>query len=484
MYSKTPNIFSFASHYRYELLSPKDLEELKGKTLYLLEEVGVHFPSNKALKIFADNGANVDMDKQVVRIPPDLVKKAMATAPRTIVLGGRKERLDLNLDGTSSYVSTAGTAPNFIDLETRQKRPSQKEDLSFIARICDALPMVSLVWSVVTSQDYGVTAPVHDCHALLTSTLKHVRGARGMFPQLAPYIIEMASVVAGGEEEIRQHPPISATITSLTPLAYDKFSIECALIYAKAGLPVMFMAKPILCSTAPASILGAISVGDAEVISGMVLTQLAYPGAPVMHILWVDQMHPITGECLYHNPLPWNVIAIQLGHSWNVPCGGGAIMETSASGAGWRSGAASGFGAATIPICGSELCGFIGLLSGMIFTPEQLFLDHECLLNAHSFYNGFDFNVSDIPLDLIKKVGHGGHYLSEEHTIQHIRDFRFSPLMREKNEDDSYINSQEIAWAEINKINQEHNPEPLSEETLSELRKIVAAADREAENIL
>ena len=52
MYSKTPNIFSFASHYRYELLSPKDLEELKGKTLYLLEEVGVHFPSNKALKIF------------------------------------------------------------------------------------------------------------------------------------------------------------------------------------------------------------------------------------------------------------------------------------------------------------------------------------------------------------------------------------------------------------------------------------------------
>jgi trimethylamine:corrinoid methyltransferase-like protein len=88
-YSETPDIVPFSTSFRAELLTAAELETLKGGTLRLLDEVGVHFPSRTALEIFADHGAKVDMEAEIVRIPPDLVHKAMSRAPRSFVLGGR-----------------------------------------------------------------------------------------------------------------------------------------------------------------------------------------------------------------------------------------------------------------------------------------------------------------------------------------------------------------------------------------------------------
>jgi len=100
MITETPDIIPFTSPFKSELLTQAEIETLKGGTLRLLDEVGVHFSSRRALEIFADFGARVDWDKEIVRIPPDLVHKAMATAPRSFVLGGREERFDLLLDGS------------------------------------------------------------------------------------------------------------------------------------------------------------------------------------------------------------------------------------------------------------------------------------------------------------------------------------------------------------------------------------------------
>ena len=88
-YSDTPDIVAFPSTFKTELLASSQLETLRAGTLRLLDEVGVHFPSRKACEILADHGAKVDLETGIVRIPPDLVLKAMSTAPRSFVLGGR-----------------------------------------------------------------------------------------------------------------------------------------------------------------------------------------------------------------------------------------------------------------------------------------------------------------------------------------------------------------------------------------------------------
>jgi trimethylamine--corrinoid protein Co-methyltransferase len=182
-YSKTPDIISISSHNKIEILSPSEIDDLRKGTYRLLAEVGVAYPSKKALSIFADHGAEVDWDTNIVRIHPDLVDKAMSTAPPKIVLGGREPRFDLTLDGSRSYLTTDGCGAHVIDLETREKRASRKSDVAMMARVSDGIPLVSFFWPMVSAQDHGKTAPLHECHAGLTSTLKPGRNGDGCFRQ-------------------------------------------------------------------------------------------------------------------------------------------------------------------------------------------------------------------------------------------------------------------------------------------------------------
>jgi trimethylamine--corrinoid protein Co-methyltransferase len=484
IYSKTPDLLPFTTKHKREVLSQDQLDTLKNGTLQILQDVGVRFPSQKALEIFSDHGADVDSKTQVVRITPDLVEKALSTAPRSFILGGREERFDLVLDGKHSYLSTDGCGTRVIDLETRQERSSRKEDVARMARICDALPLIGFFWPLVSAQDHGLTAPLHECHAGLTNTLKHVRGGTTVFPELAPYLVEMATVVAGSDKERRKRPPICANICGIAPLAHDENGIESALIYAEAGIPISFMAMPTMGSTAPATPWGAMISGDAESVSAMVLMQLAYPGAPVFHSIEVSLMHPRTGGYVTGVDFPFGTSTVQIAHNWNVPSLGGGGTSSDAKDIGWYSGSSTGMGAAFIPVSGGEICGYLGMLDGsMLLYPEQIILDHELCYEIYLSYRDLELNESDLALDVIKSVGPGSHFLREKHTREHIRDFTLGPLTSEIYQGDERRPSREVALEEFNKIYENHHPEPLPDEKLAELERIMAAADKEAENL-
>jgi len=482
MTSKTPDIVPFTSPFRGELLSPVQLRSLKQGTLRLLDEVGIHFPSQEALEIFADHRARVDWDGQTVRIPPDLVDRAMSTAPRSFTLGGREERFDLTLDGSCSYLCTDGTGVHVADLETREMRPSCKEDVAMMAQVCDALPLVSFFWPPVSAQDYGTTAPLHQCHAALIHTLKHIRGGMTVAPPLAHYAVEMATVVAGSERQRRRRPPICANICTIAPLAHDDDGLATALTYAEAGIPTSFMAMPTMGSTAPATPLGALVVGDAEVVSGMVLLQLAHPGAPVFHSIIPSLMHPRTGGYIGEVFAPVTMIAVQLAHAWGVPSLGGGSLSTDSATIDWQAGSDGGRGSALVPLIGGEICGYMGLTdSSMVLYPEKVILDHELCRGAYDLLHGFSFDDRDMALDVIAEVGPRGHFLAEQHTRRHIRDFRLSKLLHEHAGDPSPRAPREVAREEFKRIYETHQPRPLEPAVLAELDRILAAAEREAE---
>jgi len=482
MYSETPEILSFPSKINREVLSQSQLDTLKKASFQIMKEVGVRFPSDKALHIFADHGADVDWDSQIVKLPPDLVEKAMATAPRSFILGGREPRFDLTLDGKNSYLCTDGCGTRVIDLETGQERRSRKEDVARMARIVDALPLISFFWPMVSAQDYGTTAPLHECHAGLTNTQKHVRGGTTVYPELASYLVEMATVVAGSEEERRKRPPICANICGIAPLAHDEHGLESALIYAEAGIPFTFMAMPTMGSTAPATPWGALVSGDAEVVSAMVMIQLAFPGAPVFHSIEVSLMHPRTGGYVTGTGIPFDTMTVQIGHNWNVPSLGGGGTSSDSKDIGWYSGYATAAGAASIPLIGGEICGYLGMLDGsMLLTPEQIILDHEICMDVYETFKEVEFDGDDLAMDVIRSVGPGGHFLREKHTRKHIRNYIPGPLS-----DEIYTNltprpSREIAREEFDRINENHHPEPLPEDKLAELDRILSVAERAAD---
>ncbi len=484
MYTKTPDILAIPSILRGEVLSKADLELLKEKTLTLLTEVGMHFPSRQALEIFSDHGADVDLKNEMVKIPPELVLKAMSTAPASFVLGGREERFDLHLDGSRSYLSTDGTGVHVIDFETREKRSSCKADVELMARVCDALPMVSFFWPMVSAKDYGQTASLHQCHAGLTNTLKHVRGGTTMHPRLAQYVAEMAEIVAGSAEAVVKRPPINANICTISPLSHDKEGLESALIYARAGIPISFMAMPTMGSTAPASPLGALVMGDAEVISAMTLIQLAYPGAPVFHAIFTSLMDPRTGGYISEVPTASYLMARQLARAWNVPCLGGARVSGDAPALGWQSGYEVGFGSAMTALAGGDVCGLMGLVgSATTLYPEEVVLDNDAYHHVYELLKTNDLKQLDSALEQIKDVGQRGHFLAQKHTREHIRDFRLSPLQRQKDSQGSPLDPREVAKEKFKEIATNHHPEPLPNDVLKELDQVIQTAENEAVRI-
>jgi trimethylamine--corrinoid protein Co-methyltransferase len=483
-YSHTPDIVPFPTTLSLEPLSPSELETVRNGIKYLMAEVGVHFPSRQALEIFGDRGAEVAWEEALVRIPPDLVDEAMATAPRSFVLGGREERFDLTLDGSCSYLCTDGTGVHVVDLQTREARPSCKADVAMMARVCDALPMISFFWPLVSAQDYGPTAPLHQCHAGLSHTLKHVRGGMTVPARLARYIVEMATVVAGDEQARRERPPICANICTIAPLAHDEDGIEAGLVYAEAGIPTSFMAMPTMGSTAPATPLGALVVGGAEVVSGMVLLQLAYPGAPVFHSIIASLLHPRTGGYIGGVSLPVTAMAVQLAHAWGVPSLDGGGVAADSPGIDWQTGSEGGTGSIVTPLIQGEICGYMGLTGGsMILYPEKVILDHELYQGAYEWWHEFAFDADDMALDVVATVGPRGHFLAQKHTRRRIRDFRFSGLLHQYSVDGDLRDPHELALETFNRILETHEPQPLPDAVQAELARILTAADREAERI-
>jgi trimethylamine--corrinoid protein Co-methyltransferase len=243
-----------------------------------------------------------------------------------------------------------------------------------------------------------------------------------------------------------------------------------------------FMAMPTMGSTAPATPLGALVQGDAEVVSALVLMQLAHPGAPVFHSIITSLMDPRTGGYIGEVPVPVSWIAVELAHAWGVPSLGGGSVSSDAPEIGWQSGTEAGLGAALIPLIGGEICGYMGLVGGsMILYPEQVILDHEICLNAFELLHGFEFDEQDMALDVIQDVGPRGHFLKQKHTRTRIRDFRLSRLLRQKGPDGGERDPQHVAFDEFIRISETHHPIPLPQDVLDELDRILAAADREAE---
>ena len=475
----TPDIISFTPLLQSTAADAATVDRLQAATLEVLERIGVCFPCEPALEIFRRHGADVDGDG-IVKLTPGLVERALATAPRSFLLGGREPRFDLTLDGTRTYLSTEGVGVRVRDPETGEERSSRKADVELMARIVDALPAISFFWPPVSAQDHARTAPLHECHAGLTNTLKHVRGATTVHPRLAELVVEMATVVAGSEEARRARPPICGNICTISPLSQDDTGIEAALVYAAAGIPISFMPMPTMGSTAPASLAGAIVQGEAEVVSALVLVQLAFPGAPVIHSNIISAMDPRSGGYIGDIEAPAERLVTRLGHAWGVPHLCGPSVSGDEASIGWGFGSRAGVGAALLSGTEAEISGDLGGLldSYTVLEPHFVILQHELALAARRVLAELPADA-DLALDVIEEVGPRGHYLAHAHTRAHVREFPL-PL---RHRGAGYGSVEEAARAEFARLAREHEPAPLPADVLAELDRILAEAEREAERL-
>jgi trimethylamine--corrinoid protein Co-methyltransferase len=467
-----------------KVLDVKQLDQIKSATLHILENVGVRFPSDRALDIFSERGAIVDKSTQVVKLPAEFVLDEMSKAPRTYTLSGRTPGTDLLVGGGFSYFATDGCGVETIDFETGERRLSCKDDVAKMARIADHLTSISFFWPMVSAQDYGRLAPLHELDAAYNNMVKHVQTETVMGEGFAKYAVEIAIVIAGDEENLRGNPPLSSLICTIAPLSQDKEGIEAAMVFAEAGIPVGFMGMPTMGSTAPAVPGGALTIGNAEAVSAMVLMQLVAPGAPVFQSLLVSGMDPQSAEYLVTLPEKYlcNVAAVQMAHDWGVPALGGTFGLNHAEPATWQLGRDSVYTALMCVLAGTDLTIGLGMLdASTLLVPEQIIFDDEIYHNHRVLARGLNTDIDGLALEVIEEVGPGGHFLSQKHTRSHMREIWIPSLTHPRMDSGGSQNGdiRKRARAKVDHILAEHEPQPLEEVVQHEIKNILMSAELE-----
>jgi trimethylamine---corrinoid protein Co-methyltransferase len=481
MNGNRPALEPLRSAYRLQYLTDEQLDKLQEATLDILENIGVKIPSEKALNVFAEHGANVDKNTQIVKIKRDMVFKAMKTVPRYFVMGARVPEYDLHLEEGTTYFTTDGCGVEVIDLDTGQPRSSTKADVGMMARVADYLPSVGFYWPMVSAQDHGRSSPLHEFDASLNNTVKHIQSETIMGRREAEYAVEMATVITGTKEELRKRPPLSSLICTVSPLMQDQPGIEAAMIFAEAGIPVGFLAMPTLGTTAPATQAGALAMGDAEIISAAVLMQLMFPGCPVYHSMmqaWADMR--TGGYVSYPRDARGRYSVVDMAHHWGMPSLGACYGTDSLKPGTWQSAAEPALDPLLAGLVSPEIVTGMGLAHTYTrLFPEQLILDDDLYQRARAYLQRMDVDDESLAMESIRNVGPGGHFLGQKHTRDHMRTSLVRGVTHQLNAQNKYRDPHEYARERVRWILENHTPEPLEENKQAELARILAAADKE-----
>lgn len=480
------SILPIKSKLKISILDDQEINQINQNTRAVLEEVGVKFPSEKALKIFDEAGANVDFENQIVKIPADLLDKYLATSPRSYTMAGLRPDLDVQVgSGEGTYFYCSGEAPKIVDFETGERRLSVKKDIANHARIADYLPIISLLWPSVSSSDKGVTSPLHGLEACYNSTEKHVESESVMDEVSARYAVEMAIAIAGSEKNLRERPILSQLLCCIAPLAQDKGGIEAAMIFAEYGIPVGLMSMPTLGLTAPPYPAGSLTLAMAETLSGIMLTQIINPGVGNYISINPGIIDPRTGNYFMGSAIAQitNVAGIQLAHSNGIPvlaCHsfGGSQYELG----NWQAGYENLYSHFLAVMAGADMSfGPSGMYEAVsLLDHPRILFDREIILEIDRVTNGIDVTSQTLSFDMIKELGQHGSYISHEESAKEYRSmWRKESILYEdgRAEGRKWRDPVEVAQETISWILANHNPETIPEDVKKEIRKIVAAAD-------
>ena len=414
---------------KYGVLTEEQVVEIHQAALEVLQRVGLRVESEEFLKIYGDGGAEIDFKNRIVKIPPELVEEALKVVPHRVVLYGRKPEYEMDLSDARVYLGTGGAAVQVLDLETGEARPTTLKDQADIARLVENLENVHFFQCPVVPRDVPADkVTINSFYAALANTYKPVQESAHT-PQAARDAIELAAMIAGGKDNLREKPFISfVTSWMVSPLKLDVHIATVLREVVQNGIPVALSSAPITGSTAPITLAGLLTQVHAEELSGIILTQLICEGAPVLY-------GPVPGAANLHDmsyaggaieTALLDVAAVQLAHYIDVPIYSDA-GETDSKLPDIQAGYEKAASIVLVALAGGNYIHHAaGMMEGMITVAyEQYVIDNDIIGMALRILQGIEVDRDHLAVEVIERVGPGGNYLIQDHTIKHLRSGEF-----------------------------------------------------------
>jgi len=467
------------THPRFGYFTDEQCQEIHLSALKVLERTGVRLLEPQARQLMLNAGAEAG-DDNVIFLPPRLVEWALREAPPTVTLYDRNGRIAMELEEAKVYFGTGSDCPNVIDPYTGEHRKGTLADLANLARLCDALPQIDFLMSMILPSD--APPAIYDIlqfDAMLRNTTKPCvvvpYSAKGI-----EVMWQMASAVVGGSDVLRRRPLIVLYAEPTSPLVMGRESVQKTMFAATHHIPVLYTTGAGLGMTVPVTPAGAVVLATAEALAGNVLTQLVRPGHPFIYGAGLAPIDMKTAVFCYGGPefLINQAMMMSMAHFYHLPSWGFAgcsdakaeDQQATAEHAMWILWAA---------LTGCNLCHDVGYLeSGLCFSAIQLTQANEIIGYARRVVHREPFDPDRLAVEAIHQVGPSGAFINHAHTHRHFRDNWFPEL----SDRDTYAGWKnagsttmfERAREKAMQLIETHQPERLSAAAEKELDRIVA----------
>lgn len=462
---------------QFRILSDKQIEEIHLATLQILERTGVAFECQEAIELLGDAGADVS-DPNRVKIPSYLVEQALRTTPKTITLYTRDGEPAMVLNGaTGSHFIGCIDCPEYLDPFSGKRRDCYAEDIADNARVIDALPNIE---GVMTGGCHPtIPGSLGDRISLLQYVLNCSKpiACRIVHAQSLREMIELCSIVTGSEEQLRKKPFFIGSSEPVTPLTQGKDPMEQSLICAEKGIPNYPYSMPMAGATTPATWPAVLAIPNAEFLSQLVPIQLKRPGAPVIYGSIPNIMDMRTAIFPYGAPEMSLLVAAltEISHYYKLPMLGTAGC-TDSDVIDAQTATEVTYQILMTALSGADFVHDVGLMNrGLLVSPELMVLGNEIIDMVNVSMRGIEINEDTLPLGLIEKVGPRGGYISEKHTLKHFRQF-WAPTIFDRSavKTESTRRCGELLQDKTINILKTHQPKPLADDKLKELKKVEA----------
>jgi trimethylamine:corrinoid methyltransferase-like protein len=471
----------------FHFLSPEQHKMLRESVLNLLASYGVKLdPHPQMFKILQEANLEVDEDNRSVKFPKSILKKLIAKAPKSFVLGYQDQDKSLHLprpDGTF-YARTGTGAHGYIDPETGNYRKVTLKDLAQWAGLINQLDEISFLPYLFANDAPTKTADVHALATLLKSTPKHI-WVQPYSSESVAHLIALGAAAAGGRKALADNPVISMIACSLTPRSFKEMDIEIILEAARAGIPIHACSLPGAGGTAPATIPGTVLLAVAEILAITAMAQAVNPGAPVVTCPIIFSTDMRTGRSLQSSveAIRGASMAVQfIKKEFGLPthCYGSGTDSPTVDG---QSFSERSMLTTWMAACGLDIVGGVGQIEvATAVSPLQLIIDNEILAMARRLVVPFQFDDDQLAWEALTTVSPGQDFLTIDHTLEHCRD-GFSPFnfIRSARDDWEGAGAKSLLERVKDAYLTMKDPEKryaAKEDLVNELDDLVKAADR------